>query len=70
MAFLRCFECNGKKKIAPLGFMQKECPSCNGNGYIVKLVDNENKLSSESILSDSNDKAIKRRGRPPKEGYL
>lgn len=29
----RCASCNGRKKVSPLGGIEKNCPDCNGLGY-------------------------------------
>jgi len=64
----RCDKCNGRKKIAPLGFIEKECPACKGIGYIAE----ENTVSDKKEAVKSIDKnpimkTIKRRGRPPRK---
>lgn len=66
LAFLRCFQCKGKKKIAPLGFIRKECPSCHGMGFIVQSSNDDSKMSELSVMATPiNGKTLKRRGRPP-----
>jgi hypothetical protein len=51
-----------------LGFIQKECPSCNGIGFITKASENDDKINDKSILSTVQEpKPIKRRGRPPRK---
>lgn len=60
----RCITCNGKKKVAPLGFIQKECPACGGIGYTSK----DEKLVNDEVQVNGKIppiKPIKRRGRPP-----
>ncbi len=62
----RCPACNGKKKVSPLGFIQKECPTCNGIGFISS---DSKKYNTDKVLKNlSEDKDItvikKKRGRP------
>lgn len=29
-----CRLCNGQRKVAAMGFMEKKCPECDGKGYV------------------------------------
>lgn len=33
--YQRCTQCNGRKQIASLGFIEKDCSLCKGVGYLV-----------------------------------
>lgn len=69
MSIKRCPTCNGKKKVAPLGFIQKECPTCGGIGYTSKNEKLVNPKKDEELeIKDKNPvlKPMKRRGRPPR----
>jgi phage FluMu protein Com len=68
LAFLRCVQCQGKKKIAPLGFIEKECPSCHGIGHIVQSSKDESTISQRSIIATPvNNSPVRRRGRPSRK---
>ncbi len=36
MAFNRCDACDGRKKVTGLGGMIKDCPVCNGVGFVAE----------------------------------
>lgn len=34
-----CMDCRGAKKVAGLGYMKIDCCTCNGVGYLIKMVE-------------------------------
>ena len=62
----RCYSCMGKKTIIGLGALIKDCPVCDGVGYVTI----EDKIKAEiavvnEVIADSGFK-FKRVGRPKK----
>ena len=62
MSLKRCPSCNGKKKVAPLGFIEKECNTCKGVGFIHSTPYKETSSAIKDVLVMK-----KKRGRPPRE---
>lgn len=56
----RCSECSGKKKVMGLGLLIKDCPTCEGIGWVKKDV----KPFTEELVPET--RIVKRKGRPPK----
>ncbi len=49
MSVTRCENCNGKKTIIGLGCFVKDCPGCNGVGYV--KIDDVPKRTSKKTRS-------------------
>lgn len=59
----RCSNCLGTKKVMELGMIQKNCPICDGIGWIKK----ELEPFKEERVAVSEVAVEKKRGRPRKE---
>jgi len=58
MSLVPCKTCGGRKKIAGMGMIDRECDECKGIGWFDVECDAEKKPKSEVIVT------IKKRGRP------
>lgn len=69
----RCWRCNGQKRIQLIGFMEDDCPVCNGTGTSERQVKEILHVHSTDRTTADSDLAIEplddspRRGRPKKE---
>lgn len=62
MATQKCKACNGYKQIVALGNITKDCPDCDGIGYIKILVTESE--CTQKIGENVNIVKVKKRGRP------
>ena len=68
MSLKRCPSCNGKKKVAPLGFIEKDCNTCKGIGFINSTPYKETSSAIKDVAKIEYVLVMKKkRGRPPRE---
>lgn len=50
---IKCKKCAGLKKIARMGGVKKDCPDCNGTGFVQGvMVEKSSKKKPELVVKD------------------
>lgn len=47
-----CYTCKGQKKYKPLGFMDKDCVTCNATGYVKLEIDSPDLTNGTLTAND------------------